>query len=177
MWHYEYALLNIDMDRQVGSVSIPLPPATTITNIEFHAVEHHDEPFNTVDPDAVPIDNAPWAAVVSGDAITWGTTTNPLRWSMLYNFRFDASVGPDKNDHTFGLFRPGTPSILLATGKSPSLDCIADFDDDGEVAVTDFLALLGVWGSCPGCDEDLNGDGDVGVQDFLLLLAWWGACP
>jgi hypothetical protein len=176
-WHYEYALLNIDMDRQVGSVSITLPPATTVTNIGFHAVHHHDEPFNTVDPDAVPIDNAPWNAVVSGDAITWSTTTNPVRWSMLYNFRFDANVAPEKTDHTFGLFRPGTPSALMATGKAPTLECFPDFDNDGEVAITDFLALLGVWGSCAGCDEDLNGDDEVGVQDFLLLLAWWGTCP
>jgi hypothetical protein len=180
LWHYEYALLNIDMDRQVGSVSIPLPAGAYVTNIEFHAPHHHDEPFNTKDPDAVPIDNAPWDVVVASDSITWSTTTNPLRWAMLYNFRFDSNVPPERYDHTFGLFRPGTPTHLLASGWSPSLSytgCLGDTDGDGSVGVTDFLNLLAAWGPCPGCPEDLNFDGAVNVQDFLVLLSQWGPCP
>jgi hypothetical protein len=177
MFHYEYALLNIDMDRQVGSVSIPITPTTAVANVGFHAVHHHNEPFNTVDPDAVPIDNAPWTPVVTSDAVTWSTTTNPVRWGTMYNFRFDANVPPDKTSHEFGLFRPGSPSTLLASGWAPSLDCLADFDGDDEVGIADFLALLGVWGPCPGCPEDINGDGEVSVQDFLQLLIWWGPCP
>jgi hypothetical protein len=176
IWHYEYALLNVDMDRQVGSVSIPIPTGASITNVGFHAVHHHDEPFNTKDADAVPIDNAPWTSVVTSNAVTWSTTTNPLRWSQMYNFRFDANVPRAKTDHTFGLFRPGTPSSLVASGWAPSLECRADFDNDGQVGVTDFLALLAVWGPCPGCDEDINGDGVVDVLDFLQLLAMWGPC-
>jgi hypothetical protein len=180
LWHYEYALLNIDMDRQVGSVSIPLPPGAYVTNIEFHAPHHHDEPFNTKDADAVPIDNAPWEAVVASDSITWSTTTNPVRWAMMYNFRFDSNVPAERYDHTFGLFRPGTPTHLQASGWSPSLSwvgCPGDTDGDGNVGVTDFLNILAAWGPCAGCPEDLNFDGNVDVQDFLALLSAWGPCP
>jgi hypothetical protein len=48
-------------------------------------------------------------------------------------------------------------------------------DDDGEVDVVDFLALLAEWNQvATPCDVD--GDG-VGVNDFLSLLAHWGPCP
>jgi hypothetical protein len=52
----------------------------------------------------------------------------------------------------------------------------ADFDGDDEVGVTDFLILLGVWGSTPGCPPDIDGGG-AGVTDFLVILAEWGVCP
>ena len=82
-WHYEYALLNIDMDRQVGSFRIPISPDSVVTNVDFHAVEHHGEPLNTADPDAVAIDNAPWDAVVFEDVIVWSTETRPRRCSAV----------------------------------------------------------------------------------------------
>jgi glucose/arabinose dehydrogenase len=54
---------------------------------------------------------------------------------------------------------------------------VADFDCDGQVGVTDFLALLANWGPCPvptACPWDVDRDGQVGVTDFLLLLSQWG---
>jgi len=47
-------------------------------------------------------------------------------------------------------------------------------DDDGNVGITDFLALLAQWGSLASCDFDGSG---VGINDFLQLLANWGPCP
>jgi probable HAF family extracellular repeat protein len=53
--------------------------------------------------------------------------------------------------------------------------CIAaDSQCDGEVGIVDLLALLAVWGPCPGCPLDLDGDETVGIVDFLLMLAAWG---
>jgi hypothetical protein len=46
-----------------------------------------------------------------------------------------------------------------------------DVTGDGVVDFNDVLALLSVWGPCPGCPEDLNGDGDVGFSDLVLLLS------
>jgi len=54
--------------------------------------------------------------------------------------------------------------------------CPADIDGDGDIDVTDFLALLAAWGPNPGHPADLNGDGVVDVVDFLELLSGWGAC-
>jgi hypothetical protein len=56
----------------------------------------------------------------------------------------------------------------------------SDLDGDDTVGVTDFLALLGVWGpclNCADCPADFDGDCSVGVTDFLILLGQWGPCP
>ena len=55
--------------------------------------------------------------------------------------------------------------------------CPWDLDDDADVGIFDFLALLAVWGTDPGGPPDFDGDGDVGISDFLQLLAHWGRCP
>ena len=47
-------------------------------------------------------------------------------------------------------------------------------DNDGNVGIVDFLALLAQWGGPGSCDFDGRG---VGINDFLELLANWGPCP
>jgi len=42
---------------------------------------------------------------------------------------------------------------------------VADIDCDGEVNITDLLAMFTDWGPCPGCPTDLNGDGIVNQDD------------
>ncbi len=89
-WHYEYAILNIDMDRKGGSFTVPVDPTNVITNIGFLAVRSADESF----------DNVPWTSSISTDCptsarcIKWETVNNPLRWGTVYNFRFDADASP-----------------------------------------------------------------------------------
>jgi hypothetical protein len=56
--------------------------------------------------------------------------------------------------------------------------CAADIDGDGEVTVTDLLAMLGDWGPCDGCcPADIDRDGVVAVTDLLDMLGAWGVCP
>jgi len=125
-WHYEYALLNIDMDRQVGSFSIPVPAGANITNVGFHAVHHHNEAFNLPtwrsEEGRVAIDNDPWPFLVSASSITWTTNANPIRWGTLYNFRFDADVPPASTTTTLGMFLPGTPSEVRGITTGPLVD-------------------------------------------------------
>ncbi len=96
--------------------------------------------------------------------------------------------GPDLLVSTFsGTIWRLDPSdgSLLDTLTSPivvsSMELVpaaADLDGEGTVGIVDFLALLAVWGPCPGppagCPADLDGDGTVGIVDMLLLLAEWG---
>lgn len=54
--------------------------------------------------------------------------------------------------------------------------CIGDVDGDGQVNVTDLLAVVGVWGLCDGCPADLDGSGVVDVTDLLTVVGNWGLC-
>ncbi|MDP7009053.1 MAG: hypothetical protein QGI78_05730 [Phycisphaerales bacterium] len=54
--------------------------------------------------------------------------------------------------------------------------CDADVSGDGNVNVTDLLAIVASWGSCNSCDEDVNGDGEVDVTDLLSVVDAWGPC-
>jgi len=108
-WHYEYALYNMDMDRKVDSFSIPIRPGTTVTNVGFHNVLHHDEPYS----------NDPWTSSVESNAVVWSTSANPLRWGTLYNFRFDANVAPFDTTVTLSLYEPGTPDSVSGTTTGP----------------------------------------------------------
>jgi len=118
VWRYEYALLNVDMDRQVGSFAVAMAAGTHVTGTGFHAVHHHDEPWNAVG--GVPIDNAAWSVDVTGSQVVFSTTTNPLRWGTLYNFRFDADAGPGDSQVTLGLFKPGSPTEVVGTTDGPA---------------------------------------------------------
>ncbi len=66
-------------------------------------------------------------------------------------------------------------------GIIDSCECPADCagTPDGNVNVTDLLALLANWGGTPTlCDiAPPGGDGSVNVTDLLALLAAWGSCP
>ncbi len=122
IWHYEYAVQNLNSDRCAGSFSIPIPPGTTVTNIGFHDVDSHTgEPYALTD----------WTPVVAATAITWSTqpyTANPnanaIRWGTLYNFRFDADAAPVGSLASIGLFKPGVGSIVFGQVRAPAAaDC------------------------------------------------------
>ncbi len=67
------------------------------------------------------------------------------------------------------------PIVDMGAYEFPA-SCPSDVDCDGNVGITDFLALLAAWGTNPGGSPDIDGDGTVGITDFLELLANWGSC-
>jgi len=127
MWHYEYAVQNLNSDRSVRAFTVPVSDAAIVQNIGFHDVDYHSgEPYDGTD----------WAGVRLGGAITWATGTyavnanaNALRWGSLYNFRFDADQPPQDTTVGFGLFKPGKPGTadtVFARTVGPAgvpLDC------------------------------------------------------
>jgi hypothetical protein len=87
---------------------------------------------------------------------------------------------PDCNDNGI----PDECDIADATtpdangnGVPDECETPGDVNGDGDVDVSDFLALLAAWGACPdppaSCPADFDGDGSVGVTDFLDMLANW----
>ncbi len=133
VYHYEYALLNIDMHRKVGSFSISIGPNTVVSNTGFHAVESHDEPFA----------NDPWTVSVTSSAVSWSTVSNPLRWGTLYNFRFDADSPPADTTVTLGLFELGPPGTVTGVTTGPQSIPIPTVSHWGMIAITFLLMTAG----------------------------------
>jgi len=107
-WHYEYAVYNMNSDRSVGSVAIPIPAGVNVTNIGFHDVAYHSgDGIGNVNHDGTD-----WPSNLAGGFLTWATTpfgtnqnANAIRWGTTYNFRFDADVAPATGDVTLGQFK------------------------------------------------------------------------
>lgn len=184
MWHYEYALQNVNSDRSGQSFSVPIPTGATVTNLGFHDVDYHDGDGNG----SVNFDGTDWNVTNEGAVCSWATTqtfaqkpsANALRWGTLYNFRFDADRPPQSGSATIGLFKiPGT-----ATGATvvPGSDCnqnnIADAVDIANGTSLDANGN-GVPDECEICVADIaprGGDGTVNAGDLLLVINTWGPC-
>ncbi len=95
-------------------------------------------------------------------------------------------TGTIRSHETIGRIHIGTEDINFLRGgelidnidmSMPApVSCPWDCgDDDGDVGIVDFLALLAEWDLVDTpCDFD---GGGVGIVDFLKLLANWGPCP
>jgi hypothetical protein len=64
-YRYEYALYNLDMNRSVSSITIPVGEDVAVTSLGFKAVQSADDGFN----------NDPWEAARDGSAVTWSTSS------------------------------------------------------------------------------------------------------
>ncbi len=180
-WHYEYAVYNLNANRAAGTFSIPVDPATVVSNLGFHAPQSHSgEPYS----------NTAWASAVSGGALTFSTTpyaTNPnanaIRWGTMYNFRFDATASPSTGTLTLGLFAPGSPTSLSIAGLPVPSPCYANCDGSSTppaLNVLDFSCFLNRFAaadSYANCDHSTTAP-VLNVLDFACFLnAFAAGCP
>jgi hypothetical protein len=108
MFHYEYAIFNMNSDLAVGGLSIPVPSGVTVTNVGFHDVTYRGgDGVGGVDQDGTD-----WAPAVAAGSMSWATSTfaqnpngNAIRWGTTYNFRFDANSAPMTGMITIGTFK------------------------------------------------------------------------
>ena len=97
--HYEYALVNFDVERQIQSFSLALLPGQTVSNAGFG------------DGNANPLDD--WSASVAGGKITWTAPAgNALDWGTLFNFRMDVDAAPVETMARLTPLAAGTPAVL-----------------------------------------------------------------
>ena len=97
--HYEYALMNFDVERQIKSFSLPVLPGQTISSTGFG------------DGNANPGDD--WTASVAGGKVTWTAPAgNALDWGMLFNFRMNANAAPVPATATLTPLAAGTPALF-----------------------------------------------------------------
>jgi len=128
VWHYEYALYNQNLDRSIQSFSVPVGPGVNISNIEFHAPPQHPGWANDGTFNNEGYSSMPWTVTQDASSITWSSETlaqnqnaNAIRFSTLYNFRFDADQAPNPTAATVGYFKTGSPTavVVQAAGNVP----------------------------------------------------------
>lgn len=125
MWHYEYALYNMNSDRAADGFIVPLPndlSAEELAEIQasagFHDIAYHSgEPYDSTDwtvPSTLTT-SVPWS-IASG-------SNNALYWGTLYNFRFQAPRPPVYSGApatvTVDLYRSGSPTSVTGVSVAP----------------------------------------------------------
>jgi hypothetical protein len=131
VWHYEYALYNMNLDRSIQSFSVPLGADVNISNIGFHAPPQHPGFAHDGTIGDAGYSSAPWTPAQTANLLTWNCETfaqnqnaNAIRWGTLYNFRFDADQPPQATDAAVDFFKTGSPMTVAiqapAGGGTPT---------------------------------------------------------
>ena len=130
VWHFEYAIRNMNSDRSGQLFAIDFPDGTAFTNAGFKDIEHHSgEPYATTD----------WTNAVNdpNSVISWASeefsanpNANALRWATMFNFWFDAD-SPASGTHRLAFFKPGSPGFVDFTFPGIFSDGF-EFGDTGQ---------------------------------------------
>jgi hypothetical protein len=189
VWHYEYALYNMNSDRSFDGFSIPADAAASVTNIGFHDVTYHSgDGFNSTPAVPVNFDGTDWPGAFAGGAVSWDVVpaapvenSNAVRWGTLYNFRFDSNRAPTTGNATISMFKAvaGLPDSIDVSTVVPSAGtpCVGDTDGSGAVDVDDLVAVILGWGPCgKSCPADIDNSGTVDVDDLVAVILAWGPC-
>jgi hypothetical protein len=125
VWHYEYALYNMNLDRAMQSFGVPVGLGVTITNVGFHAPPQEPGWANDGTENNQGYSSTPWAVAEDVSSITWSTETfaqnqnaNAIRFGTLYNFRFDCDQPPQAANATIGFFKTGSPMTVAIQAPS-----------------------------------------------------------
>jgi hypothetical protein len=101
MWHYEYAIHNIDNDRGGASFRIPLATNAVVQNPGFRDID--DNPLND------------WTVTQTANEIAFQAVgSNRLEWNTLYNCWFDCSIPPGAGSMTIDEANPGPGALSVA---------------------------------------------------------------
>ncbi|MFK7739330.1 MAG: hypothetical protein AB8H80_03330 [Planctomycetota bacterium] len=105
LFHYEYAVHNVDNSRAGSALHIPLPAGIVVSNLTFGDID--DDGSND------------WSAQQVGSEVVFsaGGNSQPLEWNTIYNFGFDADVAPGSGDVVIDEARPG-PGMLSVSVPS-----------------------------------------------------------
>jgi len=141
-WHYEYAVFNLNSHLSGASFSVPIASNSVVSNTGFRDVSYHS---------GEPYDGADWAVDVNPGIgwLTWYTdsyATNPvanaLRWSTMYNFRFDTDSPPQPAIATIGMYRDGGPPFVEVMVEAPANNLAPLFADNFESGTTDAWTIV-----------------------------------
>ena len=125
VWHYEYAIYNMNLDRAIQFFTVPLGCGITVSNLGFHAPPNHPGFPNDGTLGDAGFSNAAWTSTQTASALSWSSQTfaqnqnaNAIRWGTLYNFRFDADQPPQATNAMIGFFKTGSPVLVEIQGPT-----------------------------------------------------------
>ena len=116
VYQYEYAVQNMNSDRSLDSITIPVEPGSSIYELEFNDVDYHS---------GSPIDGTDWVANTSSDSVSWACTetysenewANAIRWGTVYSFSFKSTTAPQTSTVTLGVI-----DAIAIAGRRQSVD-------------------------------------------------------
>jgi len=125
VWHYEYAIYNMNLDRAIQFFTVPLGCGIAVSNLGFHAPPNHPGFPNDGTLGDAGFSNAAWSSTQTASALSWSSQTfaqnqnaNAIRWGTLYNFRFDADQPPQATNAMIGFFKTGSPVLVAIQGPT-----------------------------------------------------------
>ena len=122
VWHYDYAVFNMNLDRAIQSFEVVFPGfPPVLSNIGFHAPPQHPGWAHDGTEGDAGYSSTPWTFTLNGpppfpNSAVWNCETfaqnqnaNAIRWGTLYNFRFDSSAAPATSTANIAFFKTGAP--------------------------------------------------------------------
>lgn len=199
LWHYEYALYNMNSHQCARSFSVPAPDWYTFNNQGFHDVAYHSGEIT---------DGTDWVATKTLTDLSWEMQPTPagvnalngnaVRWGTTYNFRFDTASPPGPGYAKINLFQninqvlptPTTPNpTVVPPSTTPVLftalvpqskgdtNCdglLNNLDIDGFVQALTFPdQYIAVHPNCPILNSDIDNNGFVtnfDIDPFVAMI-------
>jgi endonuclease/exonuclease/phosphatase family metal-dependent hydrolase len=90
-------------------------------------------------------------------------------------------LGVNSSDTLQSVTSDHLPIVMDFQPSIQSNSCEGDVNGDGQIGVSDILAVIGNWAPnggecCPGCAGDIDGNFVVDVADILFIVGAWGPC-
>ena len=112
--HFEYALMNLDFDRQINRFTVPINEEVIITNAAsaWPSVSTTDD----------------WQVEITASEIVFSAPDGMgLDWGALVNFSFDANVGSESSQVGLGVREAGDPLSMQVNGLIPDCTTTAEY--------------------------------------------------
>ncbi len=156
LYHYEYAVQNIDNQRGAAAFRIPVDAAATVVNAGSKDIDNDG--------------SNDWTFSRVGTEITFSAgVDNALKWNTIYNFWFDCSHAPGNSTTILDQAMPGPGAATVPVNAQ------APTNMPGSVAT-----VTSVGNSCGAVDCDpafyeAMGPGGFDLSGQTMELAWNGS--
>ncbi|MBL8750203.1 MAG: hypothetical protein JNK78_13640 [Planctomycetes bacterium] len=105
LWHYEYAVHNIDNNRGGASFRLPVCSSARVLNIGSRDIDQN--PLND------------WtSSVVGGEIVFQAPAGNAHRWNQVRNFWFDSDAAPVAGNASIDEADPGPGALTVTVATS-----------------------------------------------------------